>query len=220
MAWRGTGALLALAVVGGGVGYAAAALTADQPAGSAPVPLVAASPSYPQAVPITTLPDPDFPALLPGVTLHDIHLGDQTYGIDVRTPLGWRRNTTGVQGEWAWAPPGAPLNTYVLRIKLVGNMRLDLEPAILERIDRLAAAASVKRFTLEAQGADSFTATYLQVNPDEPDLLQGYLRLTMERYLTLPNASGAQVEVAVTGRLTDRAGLASLLEQVSNSVTR
>ncbi|MCB0909363.1 MAG: hypothetical protein KDB63_19840 [Nocardioidaceae bacterium] len=218
MAWRGTGALLALAVVGGGVGFGIAAATADHPAGNAPVPLVAASPSYPQAVPITTLPDPDFPALLPGVPLRDVHLGDKTYGIDVRTPVGWRRSTTGVQGEWAWAPPGAPLNTYVLRIKLVGNMRLDLEPAIRERIDRLAAAASVKRFALEAQGVDSFSATYVQVNPDQP--LAGYQRLTMERYLTLPNASGAQVEVAVTGRLTDRAGLASLLEQVSNSVTR
>ena len=65
-----------------------------------------------------------------------------------------------------------------------------------------------------------FSATYVQVNPDEPAQPAGLPPPDHGGYLTLPNASGAQVEVAVTGRLTDRAGLASLLEQVSNSVTR
>lgn len=218
MAWRGTGALLALAVVGAGAGYGVAAATADRPAGDSPAPLVATDPAYPQAIPITVLENPDFPALIPGLELHQVRLGDPPFDIKARTPKGWVRNDTGIQGEWAWAPPTAPINSYVLRIKLVGNMRLEIEPALLERIARLGGAASVKRLDLESQGPDSFIATYLQVDPEEP--LEGHLRLTMERFLPLPGATGAQVEVAVTGRLADRAGLAALLEQVSNSVTR
>lgn len=219
MAWRGTGALLALGLIGCGGGFAVAAATSGAPEGSEPLPLVAASPAYPQAIPITVEPDPDFPTLLPGVSLRRVPLGDPPYDVRALVPRGWIRNDTGVLGEWNWAPAGAPLNSYVLRVKLVGNLRATVPSALAERMSRLEAAAAIQRFNLESQGPDSFVATYVQVDP-EGDPFAGYTRLTMERFLTLPGSDYAQVEIAVTGRLGDRPGLADLLQRVSDSVVR
>ncbi|MFN8192926.1 MAG: hypothetical protein U0R80_01420 [Nocardioidaceae bacterium] len=217
MAWRGTGALVALALVGGGGGYAVAA-SAGTSHGTEPRPLVASDPSFPQAIPITVKADPDYPTLLPGVPLRRVRLG-ATYGASVEVPRGWLRNDTGVLGEWNYAPAGSPLNSYVLRVKLVGSQRSTIGSALTERMARLQAAEAIKRFHLEDQGPDSFVATYVQVDP-ENDEFAGYARLTMERFLTLPGSGNAEVEVAVTGRLSDRAGLADLLQRVSDSVVR
>ncbi len=218
MAWRGTGALLALGLIGCGGGYAVAAATSGVPADSEPRPLVAVSPAYPQAIPITVKPDPAFPALLPGVPLERERLGGK-YGITVSGPRGWVRNITDVQGEWNYAAPAAPLNSYVLRIKLIGNMRATVASALSTRMSQLENAGAVERWNLENQGPDSFVATYVQVDP-ENDPFSGYTRLTMERFLTLPGNDNAQVEVAVTGRLRDRSGLADLLQRVSDRVVR
>jgi hypothetical protein len=219
MAWRGTGALLALGLIGCGGGFAVAAATSGAPAGSEPLPLVAESPAYPQAIPITVKPDPAFPTLLPGLDLRRVRLGDPPYDVRALVPRGWMRNDTGVPGEWNWVPAAGPLNSYVLRIKLVGNLRATIPSALTERMARLEAAEAIKKFNPETEGPDSFVATYVQVDP-ATDPFSGYTRLTMERFLTLPGSGNAEVEVAVTGRLADRQGLADLLQRVSDSVVR
>ncbi|MFT3873851.1 MAG: hypothetical protein QM714_14615 [Nocardioides sp.] len=219
MVWRGLGAVVALAVVGVAGGFGVAIATGDPKPGDVPGPIAARSPAYPQAIPITVLTDPAYPALSTGLPLATTRLGERPFEVRVRVPKQWRRSHENLVNEWSWAPEGAPLNTYVLRIRTVGDLYVDVEDAMAERMTKLSKAEAVKRFMVENQTPDSFSATYLLVNPDD-DPYAGYQRLTMERFLTLPDETGAQVEVSVTGRLSDRAGLADLLERVSNSVTR
>ena len=185
MAWRGTGALLALGLIGCGGGFAVAAATSGAPEGSEPLPSWRRVPPTRRPSRSPSSPTPTSRRCCPASSLRRVPLGDPPYDVSALVPRGWIRNDTGVLRRVELGASGAPLNSYVLRVKLVGNLRATVPSALAERMARLEAAAAIQRFNLESQGPDSFVATYVQVDP-ENDPFAGYTRLTMERFLTLP----------------------------------
>ena len=123
-------------------------------------------------------------------------------------PVGWARVDTDLV-ESKWAPPGADLNTYLLRVKIVSGLRLTIEQALEER--RSALEAVVTEFHVDDQTADTFVATYVN---------DAHRRLAMERFLSLDGSSTAFVTIVVIGRVEDRDGLIDLLDRVSAAATR
>lgn len=213
MAWRGAGALLALAIVGAGGGYAAGHLL-HPPATStgAAEPLAAVSPSTPQDPKLRVLPDPDVPALLPGLPLTDAVLGTKQSGLHVLVPRGWVRGGDAIDVESIWAVPGNPINTYGLRVEIVASQHLTI---LATRDARVAALKSVTEdFKLESQTPDSMIASYVK---------DDYRRLTFHRWVTFQDPDPghgqgqAYVEIAVTGRFVDRLGMQDLIDRVADS---
>lgn len=205
---RALGAAAALAVAGAVGGYLvvdALDTPPDQIRAAAPVP--GESPSYPSDPVVRVLPDPATPALEPALPLHDARIGSAAFGVTVPVPDGWER-TDDVFGQAKWGPPAAPLNTYLLRVKIVSSLHLTVEEALAQRVEALESV--VTDFELETRTDDTFVATYVN---------DSYRRLAMERYLSL-GTSGAYVTIVVVGRLGDRVGMADLLERVTDGTTR
>src|SRR5689334_5713445 len=115
------GLVLVLAVAGAAVGYLLAAPDDTGVASfSGPEPVAAVSPSYPVNR-VVVLPDPDMPALRPGLPLHDVSVGTAPFDLTLPVPRGWVRNIP-TAGEWRWySTPKVVLNTYFLRVRLIGN---------------------------------------------------------------------------------------------------
>lgn len=170
-------------------------------------PVAGESPSYPSDPEIAVLPDPDTPALEPAQPVHEARVGSKTFGVRVPVPDGWARTDNDLV-EAKWAPPGAPLNTYLLRVKIVSGLHLTVDQALEQRIEALRSVVS--EWDLESQTEDTFVATYVN---------DSYRRLTMERYLSL-GGTGAYVTIVAIGRLRDRVGLADLLERATDGAAR
>lgn len=206
---RGLGWALLIAVLGGAGGYGLAVLlNDDDPAAIDTAPVVAVSPSFPTDPPVVIKPDPPYPVLERGLPLHPVRVGSESFGVTVPVPKGWARTDTDLV-ESKWAPPGAPLNSYLLRVKIVSGLRLTIEDALEQR--RTALESVVTDWHLENDGADTFTATY--VNDD-------HKRLAVERFLSLDGSDTAFVTIAVIGRESDREGVNDLLARVSAGATR
>ncbi len=205
---RGLGWVLLFAVIGGAAGYGIAAQLQDDPAAIDTAPVVAVSPSFPTDPPVVIEPDPSYPVLERGVPLHRVRVGSESFGVTVPVPKGWARTDTDLV-ESKWAPPGAPLNTYLLRVKIVSGLRLTIEQALEQRRDALASV--VTEFDQETYGEGTFAATYVN---DE------HKRLAVERFLSLDGSDNAFVTIAVIGRVTDREGLYDLIARVSAGITR
>lgn len=200
---RVVGIGVGLALVGVLGGYAAGLLLDDGPAPIATaVPVPAESPSYPADPPITVLPDPAYAPLAAAQDMHLERVGSQDFGVRVPVPDGWVRTDTDLV-EAKWAPPGAPLNSYLLRVKVISGQRLTVTQALEQRRDALESA--VDEFELESQTDDTFVATYVDKN---------FRRLARERFVSfaVPAASATFV---VVGREADRQGLIDLLERVT-----
>lgn len=215
MRWRGPAALVALALLGGAGGYAAAELREEQPA-PIPVaqPLPAQSPSYPVNV-YDVEPDPTTAPLQPGLPLEEVVLraGDGDGAVRVAVPRGWMEVPL-LGPAWNFSVRGNPENTYVLRVSLLGGARQSVTVARLARIAALEdseANGNLEHLDVEARDDDSFVATYLD---------GGYLRVAMERFLALGDSNTATVSVAITGREADREGMADLLSRVAASAER
>lgn len=172
---------------------------------AAPVP--GESPSYPSDPQVEVLPDPGTPALAPAIPLHDARVGSRDFGVTVPVPDGWGRNNTNLV-EAKWLPPRGPLNTYFLRVKIVSGLNLTVEQALAQRLGDLEAVVS--EWDLEARTEDTFVASYIH---------DSYRRLAMERYLSL-GGPGAYVTIVVVGRLSDRVGMADLLERITDGARR
>lgn len=202
----GAAALLAVAGVVGGYLLADRLEPApEQLRTAAPVP--GESPSYPSDPVVNVLPDPGTPALEPAIPLHEARLGSRAFGVTVLAPDGWvRTNDDLVQAKWL--PARAPLNTYLLRVKIVSSLHLTVEQALAQRIAALE--SGVTDFDLETRTEDTFVASYIH---------DSYRRLAMERYLSL-GSTGAYVTIVVVGRLGDRLGMADLLERVTDGTRR
>lgn len=213
MAWRGAGAVVALAIIGAGGGYAAGR-SMHEPADTSgvAVPLSATNPTTPSDPKVRVLPDPAVPALLPEIPLRDVLLGDKRTGVRLSVPKGWNRAyLPGVESTWAVIDN--PLNTYVLRVEVVASNHQSITNTKTARISALKAATV--DFKIENQTADSFIATYVK---DE------YRRLTFHRWVTFQDPDPgdgrgeAYVEIAVTGRLADRLGLQDLIDRTTGSM--
>lgn len=172
---------------------------------AAPVP--GESPSYPADPEVEVLPDPDTPPVEPALPLHEARLGTPAFGVTVPVPDGWARTNDDLT-QAKWEPPGAPLNTYLLRVKIVSGLHLTVEQALQQRVEALESVVS--EWDLEARTDDTFVASYVN---------DSYRRLAMERYLSL-GTSGAYVTIVMVGRLSDRVGMADLLERVTDGASR
>lgn len=208
MSRRGLGVALALLGVGIATGFVVGNVLSPEPASittAAPVP--AESPSYP-VDPVHVLPDPTNPPLEPALDAHYERVGQEPFTLRIPVPDTWSRTNSNL-GEWKWFLEGTPLNTYLLRVKLVGNQNLTIPSALSARIDALAGAT--QQFTMESRTVDTFIATYVNDN---------YRRLTMERFISVTGDDSAYATIAVIGREVDRAGLSDLLERVTDGATQ
>ncbi|GAA4706722.1 hypothetical protein [Nocardioides conyzicola] len=207
---RWIGLALALVLVGGAVGYAVGRATLEQPldlVGAEPVPAV--SPSYPVNE-YVVLPDPGLAPLATGLPLHTAKFNAGGMPMTASVPDGWRRAPLEGRDAWNFAVPENPRNTYLLRVGLVTN-RISLKVALQSRINALEDAESngdLEHLVIESRTDEGFTATYLD---------NGHQRVSMERWLPRSGSSQAYAAIATTGRETDRAGMADLLERVSAS---
>ncbi len=205
---RGLGWALLIAVLGGAGGYALVGALEDEPKAIDAAPVVAVSPSFPTDPPVVIEPDPDYPELRRSLPLQRVRVGSDSFGVTVPVPKGWTRIDTDLV-ESKWAPPEAPLNTYLLRVKIISGLRLTIEQALEQR--RAALESVVTEWDLENGGDDTFTATYVY---DE------HRRLAIERFLSLDGSDAAFVTIAVIGRVVDREGLNDLLARVTAGTTR
>ncbi len=208
MTARGLGWALLIALLGGAGGFGLAALQQDDPEFIDTAPVVAVSPSFPTDRPVVTVPDPDYPVLERGLPLHPVRVGSESFGVTVPVPKGWERTDTDLV-ESKWLPPGSPLNTYLLRVKIVSGLRLTIEQALEQR--RTALQAVVTEWDLENENTDTFTATYVN---------DQHKRLAIERFLSLDDTDNAFVTIAVIGRDSDREGLNDLLARVAAGARR
>jgi hypothetical protein len=211
---RVIGLFLGLVLLGAGAGYAWAAASADDPAAaSAPTPVAAVSPAAPTMPALDVLPDPTDDALGLDLPTEETVLRDsrRSPALRLQQPVGWR--VTHVPGsDWNWAVEGNSLNTYKLRVGIIKGRHLSVRAAKAARIAAYQDAeeeGNLSDFTIASDTDDTFIATYVD---------QGYLRVTMERYVVLDDTGEAYAVVAVTGREIDRNGLTDLLVRVAASM--
>ncbi|MEP9363217.1 hypothetical protein ABLE68_09650 [Nocardioides sp. CN2-186] len=202
---RWTGLVLALALVAAVVGYGVGVLRRSEPTTFTAGPVVAVSPSYP-AAPVPVLPDPDFPALQPGLPLHPAVVGTPPFDFHLPIPRGWVR-TNPTTSEWHWhAPPEFVPNTYFIRVKLLGNSYVTVSNATDQRITALENAGDVADLHIDSRDADGFTSTYVA---------GGHRRVDLERFIGSPDSELVYASIAVIGRERDRAGLEDLLTRLA-----
>ncbi|WP_460793834.1 hypothetical protein [Nocardioides pacificus] len=208
---RALSRLLAIAVaalvISGAGGFAAGELLRPEPkriAGASPLP--ATSPSAPIDPPVDVLPDPGIAPLATALPLSEEQLGYGLRTMRVPAPEGWTRTEIEL-GEWTWEAPHQLENTYLMRVKIVSSQRLSVATALAQRLEALESVTD--EFDLESRTADTFVATYVS---------RGYRRLTMDRFLSL-GSDTAYAQIALTGRVVDRAGMADLLDRVTQGAS-
>lgn len=208
---RWIGLALALALVGGGVGYGLGHAWIEEPTtASVAEPLPAVSPSYPVNE-YDVLPDPKIAPLEPGLPLRTTSFRARGLRMTADVPRGWRRAPMANSPEWNFVDPTNPMNTYKLRIGIDAGDRLSVTVARNTRIDALEDAEAngdLQHLVIEERTADGFTATYIA---------GGYQRVNMERWLPQHDSNTAYATIAISGRESDREGMADLLERVAAS---
>ena len=118
-------------------------------------------------------------------------------------PKGWGFFVNSLN-EWQWRPPDQPSFGYVLRVEQVLSNRRSIDWTLDRRIDELE--EDEDNVEILDQTHDSLHFTYVTSN----HLRHGYLT-----WLDLTGSDNAQVEVAVTGRAVDDAGMADLIAEVT-----
>jgi hypothetical protein len=210
---RWIGLTLALVLVGAAAGYGLGVLRQDEPttfAAAEPVP--AQSPSIP-VLPVRVVPDPATPPpLQPGQRLVPRTVGTAPFDLVVPVPKGWVR-TNPTSGEWRWYPQPGPdqtLNTYFLRVRLIGNSYQTITAALQNRIASLENADEVGDFHLEKQTGASFVASYVNGL---------HRRVAMEAFTNPNGLDTAYAWIALIGRESDRPGLRDLFPRVVDGAT-
>lgn len=207
MTWRGTAGLALLLVVGAAAGFGASWAVGEHPAGAGTaVPVPAVSPSLPVDPVPELLPDPDTPALPVGLRLVRQSVGSGGFGMTLPTPKGWSFSENSLN-EWQWRPPDQPDFGYVLRVEQVLSNRRSIGWTLDRRIDELEEDETNVRIL--GRTADSLHFSYVTAN----HLRHGYLR-----WKDLTGSDNAQVEIAVTGRKVDDAGMADLIARVGAGI--
>jgi hypothetical protein len=202
--------LLALVVVGGAVGYAAARETgrAERAAGP-PTPIEATDPAYPFTPPLEFAPDPDLPQPLNGpFATREAVLGTGPFGLTFPVPNGWERQELGL-GEARWVLPGDPANTHSVRVELVASQTRTIARTIDLRVVDLRDATGISGLTVLDRTADSLTFSFV---------LNDHLRLSVIRWVSPRGTSVAEAEIAATGRMRDQEGLEDLVDLIANSI--
>ncbi|MGZ4446097.1 MAG: hypothetical protein ACXVWZ_09380 [Nocardioides sp.] len=212
MGARGLGALLLLALLGAGGGYAVAHAREPHVATfrlARPVP--ASDPSLPVDPVRPYAPDITYPALQPDLAYHRQVLGQPGYQQWVyRVPKGWRPTIeNGDPNEIRWRPADEPeIGGYSLRVKLVFEHKTKQQ-----MVDQKLAAmqAGYQDVEILGQPLDTLSFSYR-------DSARNTLRFNTFRWFSLPGTEEATFEMSVVGRAVDRAGLDDLLAEVARRV--
>ena len=214
MWWRVLGVAIVLLGVGALGGYAVADHNQTAPATSSTLePVPGVSPAVPTPPAVNVFPDPDTPALEPGLPSApvDLRLDRKAAGVTVNVPIGWTRNRVADTNMWNFVKEGNPQNTYTLRINIVRGLNVSVSVAKAGRIAALEEAETnggLSDFEVTAQTTDTLEASYVD---------GGYFRLTMERWVSFDGAH-AYASAAVTGRTVDEEGLRDLLTRTVGSM--
>lgn len=204
---RLAGALLLLVALGAAAGFGASWALGERAAGQGrAAPVVASGPSLPVDPVPDLLPDPDFPALAPSIPLVRQSVGAGGFRMSVPVPQGWSFSENSLN-EWQWRPPDQPDFGYVLRVEQVLSNRRSIEWTLDRRIDELREDEG--NLDILAETTDSLHFSFVTSN----HLRHGFLR-----WLDLTGSDNAQVEIAVTGREKDVAGMRDLLARVAAGV--
>ena len=198
------GLLLALGV-GGGFG-ASLAVGEHPQGGGSPAPVAAHSPSLPIDPVPELLPDPTTPALAPDLDLVDQQVGSGDFRMTLPVPKGWDFSVNSLN-EWQWRPPDQPDFGHVLRVEQVLSNRRSIDWTLDRRIDELD--EDEDNLEILDQTDDSLHFSYVTSN----HLRHGYLT-----WLDLTGSDNAQVEIAVTGRSVDDAGMADLIARIAAGI--
>lgn len=218
MGWASrSGALLAVAVLAGGIGFAGARGLGPgehRVAVASPVPARPDLPVDPSTPPAA---DIDYPALQPGLAYAPQTLGRGAFAWDYAVPAGWRRY--GAEDglgpdELRWRPPDEPtVGGFSVRVKLVNTHQTAAEMVAAKLAalrDGPDSARSFPGLTVLGRADDALAFSYRVPSSQT-------LRFNTFRWITAPGDDEVGVEMSVVGRERDRAGLADLLEQVAGS---
>lgn len=198
------GLLLAL---GAAAGFVSSMAVAEHPTSSdAASPVTAQSPSLPVDPVPELLPDSTHPALSPGLALVRQTVGTGDFRMTLPVPKGWVFSVNSLN-EWQWRPPVQPDFGYVLRVEQVLSNRRSIDWTLDRRIDELD--EDEDNLTVLEQTADSLHFSYV---------LSNHLRHGHLTWLDLTGSDNAQVEIAVTGRRIDDAGMADLIARIAAGI--
>lgn len=195
-------AVLLAAGASGGFG-ASLALAEHPPGGGAAAPVAATSPSLPVDPVPELLPDPTTAPLAPGIPLVRQSVGTGGFRMTLPVPKGWGFFENSLN-EWQWRPPEQPDFGYVLRVEQVLSNRRSIDWTLDRRIDELREDET--NLEVLGQTQDSLHFSYVRSN----HLRHGYLM-----WLDLTGSDNAQVEIAVSGRAVDDAGMFDLVTRIA-----
>ena len=200
-------ALGLLLVLGAAAGFGSSMAVAEHPTSSdAASPLTAQSPSLPVDPVPELLPDSTHPALSPGLALVRQTVGTGDVRMTLPVPKGWVFSVNSLN-EWQWRPPVQPDYGYVQRVEQVLSNRRSIDWTLDRRIDELD--EDEDNLTVLDQTADSLHFSYV---------LSNHLRHGHLTWLDLTGSDNAQVELAVTGRRIDDAGMADLIARIAAGI--
>lgn len=218
MVIRGAVAAVAVVAIGAGVGYGVA--RADKPPESphgsipaaAPVP---ADPEMPIARPAPYHPDPDYPQLPTGLPYVRTRIKGGVHVWSVQRPQGWLKRpgtATDPAGTTYWSPAQEPPDAhgYALKISPLAG--------------RASPATEVQAATATLFDRDDDVQVVRLAPVGNPDRVwvhfrspDNYRRLTYLAWVRIPGTNSAGLEISVTGRVVDEAGLADLFNTVRTS---
>lgn len=193
-------------------GYGArAALTDDPVTPARQRPMAASGPRVPVNLALQIEPDPTTPPPLDtSFQTRRETLGAPPFVYAFPVPKTWLRHDIGA-GEARFALPGDPTNTYYARVELVaGQTRTPLQ-SVQDRISGLHEDTRISQIAVLSQTTDSLEVSFV---------LDHHLKVSIIRWVSPGGEQYAEVEIAATGRMADRHGLQTLVEQMSTRVTR
>jgi hypothetical protein len=168
--------------------------------------VAAQSPSLPVDPVPELLPDPATAPLAPSLDLVRTSVGTGDFTMSLPVPRGWDFFVNSLN-EWQWRPPEQPDFGYVLRVEQVLSNRRSIQWTLDNRIAELDEDEENVEILSQDDGTLHFT--FVASN----HLRHGYLT-----WLDLSGSDNAQVEIAVTGRKVDDAGMAELLDRVAAGI--
>ncbi|QIG45384.1 hypothetical protein G5V58_23870 [Nocardioides anomalus] len=212
MWWRALGVAVVLLAVGVAGGYAVGQRAEPERRSAAdPAPLPASPLPTPEQFEV--LPDPDDPALEPGLPgeVRDLRLTKRGAGVSIQAPVGWTENKQPNSDTWTYIATNVS-NTYSLRVNVLIGQHQSPEVAKTARVTALESSEAdenLQDLQFTAETADSLEATYI---------FEGHRKVTAERFVGDDN-NIAIADIAVTGRVVDTEGIRDLLAKVADSVT-
>jgi hypothetical protein len=180
----------------------------------------------------TYAPDIGYPALQPGLALPDVHsihndLASWTYHV----PFGWTPYavctappctipTDGVvpqkqvdrQAQLRFRPAGEPVvGGYSLRVKIMDNTDLNPAQMVATKVVGFRQSFSHQSFSILQRTPSAVYFTYT----DGED----HLRYNFFQWFAVPGHPNATLEMSVSGRAVDRAGLEALFTRFADNLT-